>query len=70
MAGALYDVWYDGAAFRMKTSPGVTTLATRPACTVTIRGRIWLTAGGAGVKDDVSVCGKDVADGYSWRVLY
>jgi hypothetical protein len=70
VAGSLYTLWYDGTVFRMHTSPAVTTLATRPACAAALAGRIWLTPGAAGVKDDLSVCAKDVANSYGWRTLY
>jgi hypothetical protein len=69
-AGTLYTLWYDGTAFRIQALPAVANLATRPACAAATSGRIWLTAGGAGVKDDVSVCAKDAANSYGWRVLY
>jgi hypothetical protein len=70
VAGSLYSLWYDGAVFRIQSSPGVTSLPTRPACATALAGRVWLTSGAAGVKDDVSVCAKDAANSYAWRVLY
>jgi hypothetical protein len=69
-AGSLYSLWYDGTVFRVQSAPAVTSLSTRPACAIALAGRVWLTAGAAGVKDDVSVCAKDVANSYAWRVLY
>lgn len=45
---------------------------TKPTCVATPadRGKIWYTAGGAGVKDDVQVCAKDAGDVYAWRTIY
>ncbi len=39
-------------------------------CDSTTRGQFNYIAGGAGVKDVVQVCGKDVADAYAWRTIY
>ncbi len=44
--------------------------ATQPACDAARRGTFWYLAGGTGVKDTVSVCAKDAADSYHWRVIY
>jgi hypothetical protein len=70
VAGSLYSLWYDGTVFRVQSSPAVTNLPTRAACAIALAGRVWLTAGAAGVKDDVSVCAKDAANSYGWRTLY
>ena len=43
---------------------------TKPTCDDTHRGRLWQTYGGAGVKDSLEVCAKDVSDAYAWRALY
>jgi hypothetical protein len=71
LAGRLYDLWYDGTAFRLETPPAIAALAgDRPACSAAVRGRIWQTLGMAGVKDDVSVCAKDDLDTFAWRPIY
>lgn len=44
--------------------------ATAPPCDATTRGTFNYTAGGAGVKDSVQVCGKDASDAYAWRTVY
>jgi hypothetical protein len=70
-AGRLYAVWFDGTAFRLQTpSFEVASASTRPACTVSLRGRLWQTFGAAGVKDETAVCAKDASDTYAWTVLY
>lgn len=40
------------------------------ACASGTRGRLCFIAGGAGVKDIVTVCAKDVGDAYAERVIY
>jgi hypothetical protein len=71
VAGRMYEVWYDGAVFRlMHGAPAAAGAGVRPACDTGWRGALWLTAGGAGVKDAVEVCAKDGADGYAWRPVY
>lgn len=47
----------------------VATAAAKPACAVGIRGRIWVTQGGAGVADVVELCTKNAADAYVWTAL-
>jgi hypothetical protein len=42
----------------------------QPACNLANRFTFWTTAGGAGVKDNVQVCAKDVGDAYAWRTIY
>jgi hypothetical protein len=42
----------------------------QPVCNSTTRGTLWMTNGGAGVKDAVQVCAKDATDTYAWRTLY
>jgi hypothetical protein len=72
VAGNLYDIWYDGANFRLRGSPvnvGVPSV-TQPACASALRGRIWQTFGASGVKDTVSVCAKDATDAFAWRTIY
>lgn len=51
-------------------SPKIVTLQSQPICAVGYRGSLWVTQGGAGVKDKVEVCAKDVGDAYAWRTLY
>lgn len=71
VAGRLYDVWHDGAVFRLMTPAiNVASAATQPACSVSQRGRFWQTLGGTGVKDTVTVCAKDASDTYAWRSIY
>ncbi len=41
----------------------------RPLASSSARGHIWITQGGAGVADEVTVCVKDAADSYSWKVV-
>lgn len=43
---------------------------TRPTCDSSARGRYWHDFGGAGVADSISICAKDAADAYDWRVVY
>ena len=71
VAGRLYNVWHDGAVFRLMTpAVNVASAATQPACNASQRGRFWQTLGGAGVKDAVTVCAKDAGDAYAWRSIY
>jgi len=42
----------------------------KPACSSSVRGMLWHSNGGAGVKDAVEVCAKDAGDNYSWRGIY
>jgi hypothetical protein len=72
LAGNLYELWYDGAVFRLMATPinvGVPNVS-RPACNSTTRGRIWQIFGASGAKDQVAVCAKDATDAYAWRALY
>lgn len=48
----------------------VNSTASKPTCAVGIRGMLWVTQGGAGVKDAVEVCAKDSGDAYAWRTIY
>ena len=41
-----------------------------PTCAVGVRGTFWVVQGGAGVKDQVSVCAKDATDAYAWRTIF
>jgi hypothetical protein len=72
VAGRLYPIWYDGAFFRLLIPPMNVGFAvpSRPVCGGSLRGRLWQTFGGPGVKDEVAVCAKDAADAYQWRTLY
>jgi hypothetical protein len=72
VAGRLQEVWYDGTVFRILNShaeAGVLGEA-QPACSVTVRGRLWFVAGLTGVKDGLTVCAKDASNTYAWRTLY
>lgn len=42
----------------------------RPTCNAGNRGKLYHFYGGAGVKDTVDICTKDVADVYAWRTIY
>jgi hypothetical protein len=46
------------------------TAGAQPACSASVRGTLWQTNGGPGVKDSVSICAKDAADAYAWRTIY
>jgi hypothetical protein len=72
VAGQIYPIWFDGTAFRMITSNPVVaqSAVARPACSVSLRGRLWHVFGATNVKDSVSVCAKDATNTYDWRVLY
>lgn len=72
LAGRLYPIWYDGSVFRLLMPPPVTAVASvsQPTCSVILRGRLWFTASASGTKDGLTVCAKDAADAYAWRVLY
>lgn len=48
----------------------VNTTTTKPTCASGVRGLMWLTPGGAGVKDAFEICAKDGADAYAWRTIY
>jgi hypothetical protein len=71
-AGRVYEIWYDGAAFRL-LNPFETSGVlgeTQPACGAGVRGRQWFVAGATGVKDSLAVCAKDASNAYAWRTLY
>jgi hypothetical protein len=72
VAGRAQEVWYDGANFRLlNVNPASGVLGEgRPVCGMGERGRTWFVAGGAGVQDSFTVCAKDVAGTYAWRVIY
>ncbi len=48
----------------------INTALAKPGCGASSRGTFWVTQGGAGVKDSVQVCAKDVAEVYAWRTIY
>jgi hypothetical protein len=70
--GQIYPIWYDGTQFRLLESfqTGRLQNSSRPVCSAEYRGRLWLTPGANSVQDSVTVCAKDSADTYAWRVLY
>jgi hypothetical protein len=72
LAGRLYPVWYDGSIFRLLNALPVTGVAsvTQPTCSAILRGRMWFVVSASGSKDGLTVCAKDAADAYAWRVLY
>lgn len=43
---------------------------TRPSCDASLRGTLWFTKGGSGVKDVLEICAKDSSDNYDWRIIY
>jgi hypothetical protein len=61
-----------GPGQKLEVNGGVrlNTATAKPTCDSTTRGTFWMAQGGAGVKDTVEVCAKDVADAYAWRTLY
>ena len=71
-AGRIYEIWYDGTAFRLMNPVVVSGVLgeAQPACGVAARGRQWFVAGAAGLKDSLSVCAKDASNAYAWRNLY
>ena len=71
VAGTLHEIWYDGTSFRiLAPSTRVAVSPTRPACTVSLRGRLWFALNGAGSADTFAVCAKDASAAYAWRALY
>jgi hypothetical protein len=64
MTAEVFDVDEDGS-IRLNISGG-----TKPTCSSSERGRIYMTQGGAGVKDALEVCAKDAGDAYAWRTIY
>jgi hypothetical protein len=46
------------------------TVTAKPTCDATVRGTLWVTQGGAGVKDAVEVCAKDAGDVFAWRTIF
>ena len=71
VGGAMHQIWYDGTVFRLMKSNLVSALTgTQPACSSSLRGRIWTVFGATGVKDSVTVCAKDATNAYAWRVIY
>lgn len=46
------------------------TTNSKPTCASAQRGTFWVTQGGAGVADTVTVCAKDSSNAYSWRTIY
>lgn len=71
-AGSTITVAADGAGGAMIAGMGVqvATTTSQPACDSGRRGTFWVVQGGVGVKDAVSVCAKDAANIYAWRLLY
>jgi hypothetical protein len=45
---------------------GLNTATAKPTCNSSNRGKIWYTAGGAGVADAWEKCHKDAGDAYAW----
>lgn len=72
MAGRIYEVWFDGTAFRMVNPalPAGVLGEAQPACGASTRGRLWFVAGGTGAKDTLSVCAKDASNVFAWRTLF
>ncbi|MEK7510304.1 MAG: dockerin type I repeat-containing protein [Patescibacteria group bacterium] len=57
---------------RLEVNGGVrlNTSTPKPLCTSAIRGTVWFTQGGAGVKDTLEVCAKNAGGVYAWRTLW
>jgi hypothetical protein len=72
VAGGLYNLWYDGTNFRLLSAPGMgeSAPASRPTCDSTRRGRLWMSLGASGTKDELAVCAKAADNTYAWRTLY
>ncbi len=71
VGSAMHQIWYDGTVFRLMKSNLVSALTgTQPACSSSLRGRIWTVFGATGAKDSVTVCAKDATNAYAWRVIY
>ncbi len=60
----------DGTAGKLGTWQAGDPGYSKPACQASRRGMYWHTFGGAGVKDTVEVCAKDILDAYAWRTIY
>lgn len=72
VAGRVRQIWYDGAVFRLlePVVPAGILGEALPACSSTVRGRLWFVAGATGAKDSLSVCAKDSSNTFAWRSLY
>jgi hypothetical protein len=73
LAGVLSDETGSGGGFMRATEPTMTgpvigNLA-EATCDSSIRGKITVVQGGAGVADTVRVCAKDSTDSYAWRPI-
>lgn len=53
----------DGGIRLQSTNP-------KPTCIALLRGLLWFTQGGAGVKDALEVCAKDAGNAYAWRLIF
>jgi hypothetical protein len=74
MADGILRVAIDGTGGNVAKGGGISigdtaANSTRPAASAAVRGTFWITWGGAGVADIVSVCVKDAADAYSWKTV-
>jgi len=71
VAGRQYEVWYDGANFRLRQKvESITASVSRPSCVAGLAGRIWYQANADGTKDEVAVCAKNDSNVFDWRLLY
>jgi prepilin-type N-terminal cleavage/methylation domain-containing protein len=46
------------------------TSASRPSCSASARGTLWLIQNGNGVKDNLAICVKNASDTYEWFSIY
>lgn len=59
-----------GVAASAGTGVTISTVGSKPACSISVNGAMWRTPGGAGVADTFEVCRKDAADVYAWVSLF
>lgn len=68
----VHEAVFDGTSFRLNWRPALnqTASADRPACSISLQGRLWFTVGATDQKDSLAVCAKDNANAFGWRSLY
>lgn len=71
-SGANVGIGVASPAAALEVNGGVrlNTLTSRPACTVSERGTIWVVQSATGVKDAVAVCVKNASNVYTWATIY
>lgn len=60
------DLTLDADSVKSPSGFTVNTTASQPTCDSSIRGKIWVVQGGAGVADSAQICLKNAADAYAW----